>query len=59
MSIEYDKIHYKKDKISVREVLNEQISLLIKDFFKHARIPARYLPDIVLEEIAFQFLGKH
>lgn len=48
--------HYKKDKISVREVLNEQISLLIKDFFKHARIPARYLPDIVLEEIAFQFL---
>lgn len=48
--------HYKKDKISVREVLNEQISLLIKDFFKHARIPTRYLPDIVLEEIAFQFL---
>lgn len=48
--------HYKKEKISVREVLNEQVGLLIKDFFNYARISAKYLPDIVLEEIAFQFL---
>lgn len=48
--------HYKKDKISIRKVLDEQVSLLIKHFFKYARIPAKYLPDIVLEEIAFQFL---
>ncbi len=30
--------------------------MLIKDFFNYARISAKYLPDIVLEEIAFQFL---
>lgn len=48
--------HYKKDKISVRRVLNEQVSMLIDKFFKKARIPAKYLPDIVLEEIVFQFL---
>ncbi len=48
--------HYKKNKISIRKVLNEQVSMLIEEFFKKATIPAKYLPDIVLEEIVFQFL---
>lgn len=49
---------YKKDFTDIREVLNRQISNMIKIFYQEYRLPAYCLSDIVLEEIMFYFLDQ-
>lgn len=47
---------YKKDVLSIRDVINKQIGALAEKYYKSGHIPVRCLPDIALEEISFHFL---
>ncbi len=48
--------NFRNNCINIREVINNQISSLIKKYYETGYIPAQNLPDIVLSEIAFYFL---
>lgn len=47
---------YKKDKTSIRSVINKQIELMAKKYYKIGWVSAKYLSNLVLEEISFYFL---